>query len=230
VAAFQPIVDLRSGETVGEEALARIVTAERALVPAEQFVGAAEALHLIKAIDHAVSRQALARAARGNAKGRARFINLSGQFLADGAQVEALVREAEALNMLPAANGHEFVVELTERRTAELGSLRKQLAPLLEAGFALALDDFGSGSSSFMYLTDLPVSYLKIEGWMVQRIASDARIRQLVRTIVDTAQAFQLKTVAECVEQEQSAHVLRDLGVDWGQGFFFAEPVVSPSA
>jgi EAL domain-containing protein (putative c-di-GMP-specific phosphodiesterase class I) len=75
-----------------------------------------------------------------------------------------------------------------------------------------------------MYLTDLPMSFVKVEGWMVGRVVQDPRIRRLVETIVNTAARFELKTIAECVETSESADVLRDVGVDWAQGHFFAKP------
>jgi diguanylate cyclase (GGDEF)-like protein/PAS domain S-box-containing protein len=228
VAAYQPIVDLRTGETVAEEALARIVARDRTLVAAQQFILAAEALHLISAIDRTVSHDAIERGARAIEQGagaRARFINLSTQFLAEKERVNALLELATARQMSTAVRaGDAMVIELTERQTGDMTRLKQHLRPLLDAGFKLALDDFGSGYSSFMYLTDLPVSYLKIEGWMVHRVASDSRTRQLVQTIVNTAHTFEVKTVAECVEDAPSAQVLCDLGVDWAQGYFFAKP------
>jgi len=229
VAAFQPIVDLRSGETVAEEALARIVARDDTLVPAGEFIGAAEALRLISAIDRTVSECALERSANASASGvppRTRFINLSPQFLSDGEQVDALLERARALRVLPNGRNQPLVIELTERQTGDMKLLKKQLRPFLQSGFGLALDDFGSGQSSFMYLADLPLSFIKIEGWMVRRIVSDARIRQLVASLVGTARSFELRTVAECVEDGQAAQVLCDLGVDWAQGYFFAEPAL----
>ena len=229
VAAFQPIVDLRSGETVAEEALARIVARDDTLVPAGEFIAAAEALRLISAIDRTVSESALERSASASASGlspRTRFINLSPQFLADGEQVEGLLERARALQVLPSARSQPLVIELAERQTGDMKTLKKQLRPFLQSGFGLALDDFGSGQSSFMYLADLPLSFIKIEGWMVRRIVSDARIRQLVASLVGTARGFELRTVAECVEDGQAAQVLCDLGVDWAQGYFFAEPAL----
>lgn len=228
VAVYQPIVDLRTGKTVAEEALARIVARDQALIPAQQFILAAEALHLISDIDRAVSRDAIERGARAKRQGnepRVRFINLSSQFLAEKDRVNALLELASAHQMQAALDaGDSIVIELTERQTGDMTRLKQHLRPLLDAGFKLALDDFGSGYSSFMYLTDLPVSFLKIEGWMVQRVAADARTRQLVQSIVNTARTFDVKTVAECVEDAQSAQVLCDLGVDWAQGYFFAKP------
>jgi EAL domain-containing protein (putative c-di-GMP-specific phosphodiesterase class I) len=104
--------------------------------------------------------------------------------------------------------------------------LKKHLKPLTDFGFRLALDDFGSGYSSFLYLAELPVNFIKIEGWMVGRINKDKRIRQLVETLVNTAQKFDILTVAECVEDSETAQVLCDLGVDWAQGYYFAKPQV----
>jgi EAL domain-containing protein (putative c-di-GMP-specific phosphodiesterase class I) len=165
------------------------------------------------------------RAIEQGAGARTRFINLSSQFLAEKERVNALLELATARQVRTAlSGGNAMVVELTERQTGDMTRLKQHLRPLLDAGFKLALDDFGSGHSSFMYLTDLPVSYLKIEGWMVHRVASDLRTRQLVQTIVNTARTFELKTVAECVEDAPSAQVLCDLGVDWAQGYFFAKP------
>jgi diguanylate cyclase (GGDEF)-like protein/PAS domain S-box-containing protein len=226
VAAYQTIVDLRTGDVVGDEALARIVGSGATPIPAQRFIVAAEQLHLLAAIDRAVSRRALQRMASAKpARTRAaRFINLSTQFLSDPEQVSNLLGYARTLGLAGNGGANPVVIEITERQSGDLATLNRHLQPLVDEGFRLALDDFGSGYSSFMYLTDLPMSFLKIEGWMVGRIAKDARIRQLVESIVNTAARFQLKTVAECVETAESAQVLCDIGVDWAQGYFFAKP------
>jgi EAL domain-containing protein (putative c-di-GMP-specific phosphodiesterase class I) len=158
-----------------------------------------------------------------NGNGGARFINLSAQFLGDPKQVSGLLGQARTLGLL-GGDANRVVIEITERQTGELAVLYRQLKPLVDEGFRLALDDFGSGNASFMYLTDLPMSFVKVEGWMVWRVAQDPRIRRLVESIVNTAARFELKTIAECVETSESADVLRDVGVDWAQGHFFAKP------
>jgi diguanylate cyclase (GGDEF)-like protein/PAS domain S-box-containing protein len=226
VPAYQPIVELRSGDVVGEEALARIVSAGNSPIAAQRFIVAAEQLRLVAAIDQTVSQRALERVAGSGKKGegKARLINLSAQFLGDPGHVSALLGHARALGLLGNGHANPVVIEITERQTDDLVGLQRDLQPLVDAGFRLALDDFGSGYSSFMYLTDLPMSFLKIEGWMVGRIAGDPRIRQLVESIVNTAARFELKTIAECVETSESAQVLRDIGVDWAQGHYFAKP------
>jgi diguanylate cyclase (GGDEF)-like protein/PAS domain S-box-containing protein len=226
---FQPIVDLKSGAIVGEEALARIRTREHAMIEAKRFIQAAEALHLVCAIDRTVTRGALERTATAVEKTaalEAYFINLSAQSLADRDLVATLREQALAFRMIR-GGVNPMVIEITERQTASIGRLLEHLEPLVDAGFRVALDDFGSGYSSFRYLAELPVHFLKIEGWMVQGLVRSRRTRQLVETIVATAQTLGIRTVAECVEDEQSAQVLCDVGVDWGQGYYFSRPMLA---
>jgi diguanylate cyclase (GGDEF)-like protein/PAS domain S-box-containing protein len=259
VAAFQPIIDLRSGQQVGVEAFARIIASDDRVILASQFIEAAESLHLAAEIDQAISEHALsaqtwpragnedegakasvARASggkggRGSAAATAAtgrqtcFINLSPQFLASAKSVERLIERAAALRMSESAE-RRFVIEITERQSGDLAALQANLKPLVDAGFLLALDDFGSGYSSFQYLADLPIQFLKIEGWMVARALGDSRVRQLLESIVGTARKFRLTTVAECVEDAGTAGVLRELGVDWAQGYHYGAPVVDRAA
>jgi len=227
VAAFQPIIDLRSGEQVGVEAFARIIAPDERVIPASEFLDAAQSLHLSAEIDQAIAEYTLS---AGAAAGRlACFINLSPQFLASAHCIERLIERAECVRKAESVE-RRFVIEITERQGGDLAALKANLKPLVDAGFLLALDDFGSGYSSFQYLADLPIQFLKIEGWMVARAVGDSRIRQLLETIVGTAQKFRLTTVAECVEEAATASVLRDLGVDWAQGLLYGAPEVSRTA
>jgi diguanylate cyclase (GGDEF)-like protein len=229
IPAFQAIVDLRTGRLVAEEALARIITRDNNVIAAGSFIQAAEALHLVSAIDRTIAGHALARGANSlqQGAGQAHFINLSPQFLANQEEVRALLDQAQFHRLIATEKGiNPMVIEITERQSAEMQKLKQGLRPLLDAGFRLALDDFGSGYSSFLYLAELPVNFLKIEGWMVSRIVRDKRVRQLVETLVNTAQRFKVLTVAECVEDAETAQVLCDIGVDWAQGYYFARPEV----
>lgn len=226
---FQPIVDLRTGAVVAEEALARIRTKDDKLVSAYNFIQAAEALHLVAAVDQTISTAALRRVdcqTGDKPVSRSQFINLSHQFLGNGEQVNMLL--AKAIEIFGEAGSQAVVVEITERQGGDIPVLKKNLQPLLDFGFRLALDDFGSGYSSFLYLAELPVDFLKIEGWMVTRITQDVRVRQLVETIVNTAVKLGIATVAECVESAETAQVLCDIGVDWAQGYYFGVPSPEP--
>ena len=232
--AYQSIVDLRTGRIVAEEALARIRAKDESLIPAINFIQAAEALHLIGAIDETISSSAMARPAvsiAGQAGGFiSNFINLSPQFLANPEAVDNLLEHARTYCARCGMDNSAIkpmVIEITERQSADILVLKKHLKPLTDFGFLLALDDFGSGYYSLLYLAELPVNFIKIEGWMVNRINQDKRIRQLVETIVNTAQKFKILTVAECVEDPETAQVLCDIGVDWAQGYYFARPAVA---
>ena len=118
-----------------------------------------------------------------------------------------------------------MVLEITERQLiGNFEDLRKDLEPLLDFGFRLALDDFGSGYSSFLYLASLPVSFLKIEGWMVQNMRTNPKVLGMVKSIIALARDQGITTIAECVEDAATADLLRELGADWGQGWYFGRP------
>lgn len=235
IPAYQPIVDLKNRIVVADEALARIRTKDDTLVEAKHFIEAAEALHLVASVDQSISSSAIARCSRAvmqqsDMAGHKHFINLSQQFLANGEQVgEFLARAQKYCEMCgeTAGTAKPVVIEITERQGGDIMLLKKNLRPLTDFGFKLALDDFGSGYSSFLYLAELPVDYLKIEGWMVRRITSDKRTRLLVETLVGTAQKLSITSIAECVEDEETAQMLYDMGVDWAQGYHFAHPMLA---
>jgi EAL domain-containing protein (putative c-di-GMP-specific phosphodiesterase class I) len=104
-----------------------------------------------------------------------------------------------------------------------------EAASLIESirglGSRIALDDFGSGLSSFAYLKALPVDYLKIDGTFVRDIARDAIDRSIVRSIREVGQVMGKETIAEFVESEDVVNVLRELEVDYAQGFWLGHPV-----
>lgn len=232
--AYQVIVDLQDGfRPVADEALARVETPDGRTLAAGEFVEAAERLHLMHEIDLEVSRQVFQRCAQrlGNGTqdpGFAHFVNLSPQFLARRNLVEEMLANAMhycqncAVTLAPIK---PVVFEITERQYIhDLDEIVRELQPLLDFGFRLALDDFGSGYSSLLYLAKLPVHFIKIEGWLVREMHGDAKARGLVRSLVAMAREQGIKTVAESVEAEATASMLQEFGVDWAQGNYFAPP------
>ncbi len=230
MAAYQPIVDLETGQVVAEEALARIITAEGDVIAAEDFIDVASQFHLTHKIDRAIVLGALNRCASSGGrpeKAITQFINISAD----------LLRHPQVLKELLVfvrthcdQNGEEIkplVIEVTERELlANLEATRRTLAPFLDFGLRLALDDFGSGYSSFQYLADLPVSFLKIDGRLIQRV-HEPKVRALVRGIQNIASELNLTTLAEFVETERQADILRDTGVDWAQGYHYGHAVLN---
>ena len=237
VAAYQVMVDLNSGNVVADEALARLIQSDGSILTAAEFVEAAEGINLIHVVDDIIARSAIERycthAASGTNGQVVHFINLSPQFLARRDLLDALLADAKTLaerSSVNFAKQQPVVFEITERQLLEdFGTMREDLKHLLEYGFRLALDDFGSGYSSFLYLAELPISFLKIEGWMVRNMQYNDRILSMVKSMVMLAQTLGMTTIAECVEDARTAEILRDMGVDWGQGFHFGRPEIEPA-
>ncbi len=229
--ASQAIVDLESGEVVADESLARVELPDGRLVAAGEFVEAAEGLGLMAEVDRYVTRQAMSRCVgKLNAVGPdfAHFVNLSPQFLARRDLVEEMLGNAQnycqtcGVTLGPVK---PIVFEITERQfLSNLDTLEADLKPLLDFGFRLALDDFGSGYSSFLYLARLPISFLKIEGWMVANMKQERKVAAIIESLAGFARREGIITVAECIEDEETARILRDMGVHLGQGWYFGRP------
>lgn len=230
--ASQVIVDLQSGVAIADEALARIQTAGGEIVEAMHFVDIAEGLGLMAEIDRRVignvMRNCVARMAAGGSPDFAHFVNVSPQFLARRDLVEEMLANAVSycqtcgINMGPVK---PVVLELTERQQiVRLDRLSADLRPFIDFGFRLALDDFGSGYSSYLYLANLPVSFLKIEGWLITHIRQDRKIAGIVESLANFARKEGVRTVAEHVEDAETARILLEMGVDYAQGWHFGKP------
>jgi diguanylate cyclase (GGDEF)-like protein len=233
--ASQIIVDLESGQVVADEALARVELPDGSLMAAGEFVEAAEGLGLMPEIDRFITRQSMARCTTklGNhvvGPDFAHFVNLSPQFLARRDLVEEMLDNAQSYCQtcgITFGPVKPIVFEITERQfLSNLDTLEADLKPLLDFGFRLALDDFGSGYSSFLYLARLPISFLKIEGWMVANMRKERKIAAIVESLAGFARREGIITVAECIEDAETARILREMGVHLGQGWHFGRPEV----
>lgn len=233
--ANQIIVDLETGQTVADEALARVVLPDGGIMAAGDFIEAAEGLGLMPEVDRFITRQTMGRCASklgGGILGPdfAHFVNLSPQFLARRDLVEEMLNNA--MGYCKTCNVQfgplkPIVFEITERQfLSNLDTLEADLKPLLDFGFRLALDDFGSGYSSFLYLARLPISFLKIEGWMVANLKRERKIAAIVESLAGFARRENIITVAECIEDAETARILREMGVHLGQGWHFGRPEV----
>lgn len=234
VAAYQIMVDLNTRKPVADEALARMLQLDGSVLGAGEFIDAAEGINLIHEVDRSITRHAMTRCAVNLTSGHdpnfAHFINLSPQFLARKDYVDELL--GGAMQFCSTCNidfpsYKPVVFEITERQLlTDFDRIRRELQPLLDFGFRLALDDFGSGYSSFLYLAELPVSFLKIEGWMVRNMVSNERVRSMVESMIVLSKKLNITTIAECIEDIETADMLRDMGVDWGQGYYFGRPEI----
>jgi EAL domain-containing protein (putative c-di-GMP-specific phosphodiesterase class I) len=148
-------------------------------------------------------------------------INLSGQSLTDNKFAEQIINTLTASNI----EHHRLCFEITE--TAAIANLENAthfLTELQRLGCYTALDDFGSGLSSFAYLRNLPINYLKIDGMFVRQIAKDEICRVMVEAINSIGHTMNLKTIAEFVEDENISNLLEEMGVDYAQGYYYDKP------
>ncbi|HEX2313303.1 MAG TPA: EAL domain-containing protein [Thermomonospora sp.] len=226
---FQPKISLAEGRPVGLEALLRWRHPEQGLLYPARFLPVAEQTYLMRSISQYVMENALAQAAAWWRDGLTVQIgvNASGRDLLDIGLAET-VREGLARHGLPP---DALQLEITERVLAhEPAYAAETLGALAELGVPLSLDDFGTGYSSLVRLKRLPVEEIKIDSSFVARLAHSADDAVIVRSIVELARTLGLRSVAEGVEDAQTAQLLRDLGCDAAQGWLFGRPMDAATA
>lgn len=218
-AHLQPIVSVADGHIMAYEALARIRDGEK-ILSAGQFIEAASELGIVKEIDQRVFDKGLRHIASVSLRHpQAKiFFNLSAFSFCDTEWMLSIPGQLATFGVAC----DRVVLEVTEREALpNINVVRKIIESLREHGLQFALDDFGSGFSSFLYLKYLPVDYLKIEGSFVQNMVVDERDRIMVRHIHQVAQEFGMKSIAEFVEDSATAKMLAEIGVCYAQGYYF---------
>jgi diguanylate cyclase (GGDEF)-like protein/PAS domain S-box-containing protein len=212
----QPIIDLTNGANVRHELLLRLRETDGQLIAPLQFLPTAERCGLIGAIDRWVVKQAA-----GIARTQPVAINLSATSAADPAVLDLISQQIRRHQIDPA----NIMVEITETALMQDVDRGQRFAErMVELGCSCALDDFGTGFASFTYLKRIPVQYLKIDLEFVRNIVDSERDRSIVSAITALAGGFGQATIAEGVEDEQTARVLRTLGVGLAQGYLFGRP------
>jgi EAL domain-containing protein (putative c-di-GMP-specific phosphodiesterase class I) len=206
------------------ELFIRMLDEEGRIATPAAFIPAAERYHLIASIDRWVIHAAFVSLACGTLShgDTTRFaINLSGQSVGDESFLDYVLAEIDATGISP---GRIFF-EITE--TAAVGNLAKAsqfIRVLKEMGFRFVLDDFGSGLSSFAYLKNLQVDFLKIDGAFVRDMIGSSVQRALVEAIHQIGQVMNIRTIAESVEDRTTLEALREIGVDYAQGYGLSMP------
>jgi len=230
VLAGQPIVDTRNRQTSAHEILIRLRDDQGALIMPSGFLLAAERFGLSVDIDRWVIVNAIRLLAqqRRNKPGLRYSINLSGQTLSEPAVCDLVIHELRRARLDASA----LTFEVTETvAIANMALAETFLARLQEIGCSTALDDFGAGMSSFAYLRELPVDYVKIDGRFVRNLAANTTDQAMVRAMNDIAHALGKKTVAEFVEDQDCYQRLCEYGVDFAQGTYLGRPeVITPAA
>ncbi|HWE54689.1 MAG TPA: EAL domain-containing protein [Acidimicrobiales bacterium] len=221
---FQPQVSLETSDTIGFEALIRWRHPTRGIIPPSAFMPLAEQSELIGPLTAWVMNEALSHLDRWWAAGRRvrLAVNVSVRNLEDR-HFPRQVRESLAAVTVPAS---ALTIEVTESVAAlDNETVRWVLDELRDMEVGVSIDDFGTGYSSIIQLRDLPVDEIKLDRTFVGSMADDPRNALIVRSIIHLAASLGVETVAEGVELELVASLLRDLGCHRAQGFLFARPM-----
>ncbi len=216
--ALQPVVDARTRKIAFYEGLVRVVRPDGPPMMPDALVANAEKDGLVSLIDRRVIELAFSLMTADRKLHLS--INASPASLADPCWFEHL-RTASRLR--PDA-AKRLTIEVTETcAIGDIDATRVTLAAIKPLGVKLAIDDFGSGHSSFKTLRQLPVDFLKIDGAFCQNLASSQDDRFFIRTLIDLARNLQIPTVAEWVEDEETARILTEWGITYLQGHLFGK-------
>lgn len=221
---FQPIVGENDMGTEYYEVLLRIPDQNGKLVGPGAFFPAAERFGMMVEIDYWVIRNALRVLAEYRSQGRniCFWINLSGHVFEDQALAAQVVSALDENKL----NGNSVVFEVTEQIAVRYMDRASSLIQSLKnVGCRFALDDFGIGFSSYGYIKNLPIDFIKISGSFIEDIRNDKVDQVMVRSIVQIAQALGKKTVAENIEGKATMNFLKKMEIDFYQGKYFGEPL-----
>jgi len=223
----QPIVHAQVGGLRGP-ALEVFVRMEgengQPAAPPVEFIRAAERYRLMPFVDRWVVQTVLSALGRGGLKlaaGRSVAINIAGQTLGDAEFLEFVVECFDHTGASPS----DICLEITESSVvANLDHARRFIAVLHGMGCEFALDDFGSGVSSFSTLRTLPIDYLKIDGSFIRNLAVDSVNQAMVAAMIELSRSLNFRIVAEQVEDQSSLDTVRRMGIDFVQGFVIGRP------
>lgn len=222
--AYQPIIDTKTSGLHHYECLLRLRREDGEVISAGRFIMAAEGLDLV----HLLDRRALELASETliSDPDIHLALNVSAGTVKDPESAADYIKALKALG----PRAEQITLELTE--TVALDDPAKASAfsnDVRSLGCRFAIDDFGSGYTTFRNLMAIEADTIKIDGTLIQGVASDVNKQTFVRMMVDLAQTFGVQTVAEMVDDRADADILRRLGIDYFQGFMFGVPSAAPS-
>ncbi len=232
LAHYQPIVSFERGRISGFEALIRWRHPQRGLIPPGQFIPVAEESGLI----NQVGRWILREASRQMNEWHQRFASLPPLTISINLSTRQFSQPdlIERINAVLAETGlrpESLKIEITESAVMENAESAVEMLNQLKAlGVQLSIDDFGTGYSSFNYLHRFPIDTLKIDRSFVSRMDLQPENVEIVRTIIALAHNLGMKVVAEGIETPAQMNRLRDLGCEYGQGYYLARPMDSAAA
>lgn len=217
IAHYQPIYNYKTGKIEKYEALMRLVEDDKIIYPNE-YLGIAKRTKLYPELTYKMVEKVINK-----------FSNINKEFSLN-LSVEDLMNEELMTYIFDFAQQkkifHKMVLEIVESEEIEDSDyITKLLEKFKEKGCKIAIDDFGSGYSNYDYLIKLQADYIKIDGSIIKHILEDERTQNLVKSIVSFAKKSNMKVIAEFVSSKEIDELLRKLGVDYAQGFYYGKPL-----
>lgn len=220
---FQPILNIQSRTISHYETLIRMLDENGEIIPPGIFINMAEELGLIQQIDQFVLESSIKKSAELFAEGHdvKLAINLSGKAFDDPNLSIIIQRIIEENDAKP----ENLIFEITETAAvSDVTAAERIITEIQDLGCQFALDDFGVGFSSFYYLRELPVEYVKIDGSFIDDLANNADNQVLVRALSEVAIGFNKLSVAEFVDSIDTVNILKEAKVNYAQGYFIGRP------
>jgi diguanylate cyclase (GGDEF)-like protein/PAS domain S-box-containing protein len=223
---YQPIVDLQSGETRRVEALVRWEHPTRGLLGPLNFIPLAEETDLIVPLGRWVLEESCRQAREWNEwrpgqRALAVSVNVSARQLCRPELAETVEGVLKQSGLEPGL----LILEVTESAMLEAGAEDKEVLDRLKSlGVRLSIDDFGTGYSSLSYLRRFPADVLKIDKSFVWNLGGEPKDTAIVETIIELAHVLGMEVVGEGVEEAGTEMLLREMGCDFAQGFYFSKP------
>jgi diguanylate cyclase (GGDEF)-like protein/PAS domain S-box-containing protein len=228
IAFYQPKVDIKTGEIIGMEALARWPKLDGTFAEPSEFTAVAEQTGLIMEMDMLILEKSciflkkLKKRFKGRMDSFRVAVNLSAKDLETKGLICTILKTVRKFELSPS----DIDLEVTESLIIkDVESTIEILNYLNMHGFSISIDDFGTGYSSLSYLTRFPLSSLKIDKTFVDNIVSEQNARSIARAIVSMSHGIGVKAIAEGVESREQLDFLRNIGCDQIQGHFFSRPV-----
>ncbi|WP_457638737.1 putative bifunctional diguanylate cyclase/phosphodiesterase [Persephonella sp.] len=216
---FQPIVDIKTGETAGYEILARIKD-KNSIIPAYQFISTSIKFGIVLKIDEIVQQKTIQFLSQLDRPPKMLFFNLSRPYIQDIHHILKLVELLERYKIPKDI----IVLEITEEEAiSEITVVKEAIRIAKSKGIRFALDDFGVGYSTFSYIKHFDIDIIKLDGSLVKNINEDKDNQIIVGGIAYICRKKGIKLLAEMVETEEELETLKQLGVDYAQGFLFGK-------
>ncbi|WP_028950815.1 putative bifunctional diguanylate cyclase/phosphodiesterase [Sulfurihydrogenibium subterraneum] len=215
---YQPIISLKDSKVSHYEALVRVKDKEGNTIPPYQFLNTIENTFLYTKLTKEVMEYNL-KILKEHPYIKV-SINLKPSDILNRSTIDMLLDIAKQESIIK-----RLMIEIVETEDAlAYEEIVKIISSLKEAGYVICLDDFGSGYSNFVYLLRLNIDYLKIDANLIKNITTDKVSFEVVKMINDFCKKMKIKTIAEYVENEDILKIIKYIGVDYGQGYYFAKP------